>query len=81
HEEHFYDVHRIEFSSSVKISGNKKCLVMMLVEGESVIIKIPGASPVRFRFAETFIIPAGIPDFEIVNEGRNETKLIKAFLK
>ncbi len=54
---------------------------MMLVEGESVIIKIPGASPVRFRFAETFIIPAGIPDFEIVNEGRNETKLIKAFLK
>ncbi len=81
HEEHFYDVHRIDFSSTVKISGNKKCLVMMLVEGESIIIKIPGASPARFLFAETFIIPAGIPDFEIVNEGRTETKLIKAFLK
>jgi predicted NBD/HSP70 family sugar kinase/mannose-6-phosphate isomerase class I len=81
HAEHFYDVHRIEFSGSVEMTTNGKCFVMSLVEGQSIIVTADNRAPVRFNYAETFIVPAGVRKFSIVNETKGEIKIIKAFVK
>lgn len=82
HQEHFYDIHRIEFTSAVQVQTNNKCFIMMLVEGTSVLIKTgPDKTPVRFNYAETFVIPAAIEKFEIINETKEPVKVIKAFVK
>jgi hypothetical protein len=88
HAEHFYAVHRIEFTDSVRSDTAGKCLVMMLVEGVSMLVKI-GGETVRLNYAETFIIPAAAGSFELINEGGRDggdsdkglAKVIKAFLK
>ncbi|MGC4233582.1 MAG: ROK family protein [Niabella sp.] len=82
HTEHFYDVHRIEFNSSVHLNTDNKCWVMMLVEGKSILIKSGKSSDaVRFNYAETFIIPAALGEFEILNETNEPVKILKAFIK
>lgn len=82
HPDHFYDVHRIEFVSSVKLETGDQCYVMMLVEGKSVIVKSQSDEKgVRFNYAETFIIPASVESFEIFNETNEPVKIIKAFVK
>jgi len=81
HAEHFYDVHRIEFETSIKLNTANKCLIMMLVEGESILITIFGKKIVRMNYAETFILPAAVGEFEMINEGKGIAKVIKAFVK
>lgn len=81
HEEHFYDVHRIEFNGSITMDTANKCFVMMLVEGQSILVAVNDHKPVRFNYAETFIIPAAAGKFTITNETNNEIKIIKAFIK
>lgn len=82
HKEHFYDVHRIEFTSKVDMQTGNKCFVMMLVEGISILIRTKeNKHGVRFNYAETFIIPASVESFEIINETNEPIKIIKAFIK
>ncbi|GAB3423916.1 ROK family protein [Niabella aquatica] len=82
HTEHFYDVHRIEFKSSIHLNTNNKCWVMMLVEGKSILVKSgQNSDAARFNYAETFIIPAALGEFEILNETNEPVKIIKAFIK
>lgn len=81
HAEHFYDLHRIEFRSSVNIDTNGKCHVLMLVEGQSVIIETENGSRQRYNYAETFAIPAAAGSYRIINEGGAIAKLVKAFVK
>src|SRR5690606_29203710 len=40
HEEHFYDIHRIEFENEVTNETRHVCHVMMLVEGTEVVVRI-----------------------------------------
>jgi hypothetical protein len=54
---------------------------MMLVEGQSILITVGGHQPVRFNYAETFIMPAAAGNFTITNETNEEIKIIKAFIK
>lgn len=81
HPEHFYDVHRIEFKNLVEMETHDKCFVMMVVEGQSVLVRTGGNKPARFNYAETFIIPAGVNKFSITNETDSIVKVIKAFIK
>lgn len=81
HAEHFYDVHRIELAKFIEMDTNNKCFVMMVVEGRSVLVRTEGNKPVRFNYAETFIIPAGVKRFSMTNETEEEVKIIKAFIK
>jgi mannose-6-phosphate isomerase class I len=81
HREHFYDVHRIEFDNDVTVSTDQSCLVMMLVEGEAILLETKDGSRQRFVYAETFVIPAAAESFKITNLGKTRAKVIKAFLK
>ena len=81
HKEHFYDVHRIEFSNSISLNTDGKCFIMMLVEGQAITVEIDGKAPVRYNYAETFIIPASVGKFTISNLTNDEIKIVKAFLK
>ncbi len=80
HAEHFYDVHRFEFDSSITIKTNGECHVLMLVEGTTVSVAVNGVKT-TYHYAETFVIPAAAEMYTLYNNGLRRAKVIKAFLK
>jgi mannose-6-phosphate isomerase class I len=81
HAEHFYDLHRLEFTDTVTVSTDGKCHVLMLVEGTSVVVETAGGFRQRYSYAETFAIPAAAGSYKIINEGGGTAKVVKAFVK
>jgi mannose-6-phosphate isomerase class I len=81
HREHFYDVHRMEFDKEIGINTHNCCHVMMLVEGESVLLETAEGTKQAFAYAETFVIPAAAGSYKLTNLGAGRAKVIKAFLK
>ena len=81
HPEHFYDVHRFEFSDTVEANTAGSCHVMSLVEGQSVILETANGMRQRFNYAETFVIPAAAGSYRLINAGDQPAKVIKAFVK
>jgi len=81
HQEHFYDVHRMEFDKEISVETNNQCHVMMLVEGSAITIKTANGTEQTFAYAETFVIPAAAQSYTLTNLGKNRAKVIKAFLK
>lgn len=80
HPEHFYDVQRIEFNTAVSFNTDNYCLVMMLVEGTSVLLEANGIQQ-EYHYAETFVIPAAAGDYTLVNKGNGRAKVVKAFVR
>ncbi len=81
HAEHFYDVHRMEFAKNMTVDTNGKCHVLMLVEGESVVVETANGFRQRYSYAETFAVPAAAGSYKIINEGKTTAKVVKAFVK
>jgi mannose-6-phosphate isomerase class I len=81
HPAHFYDVHRLEFSSKVEISTDGSVHVLMLVEGQSVLLETENGLRQRFNYAETFIVPAAANRYWLINEGQAPIKVVKSFMK
>jgi len=81
HQEHFYDVHRLEFNKEIEVATNNSCHVLMLVEGVAIQIEAANGSKQIFAYAETFVLPAAAQSYKITNLGGREIKVIKAFLK
>ena len=81
HQEHFYDVHRMEFDKEITIEIHNQCHVMMLVEGSAITIKTANGTEQTFAYAETFVVPAAAQSYTLTNLGKNRAKVIKAFLK
>jgi mannose-6-phosphate isomerase class I len=81
HADHFYDVHRIEFDSKITTETANVCHVLMLVEGESILLETADGSKHQFAYAETFVIPAAARSYTLTNLGSTRAKVIKAFLK
>jgi mannose-6-phosphate isomerase class I len=81
HQEHFYDVHRMEFDNQFMVETNNQCHVMMLVEGEAISIKTANGVVHTFAYAETFVVPAAAVSYVLTNLGQSRAKVIKAFLK
>lgn len=81
HQEHFYDVHRIEFDKDIAVETHNQCHVMMLVEGSAITIKTANGTEQTFAYAETFVVPAAAQSYTLTNLGKNRAKVIKAFLK
>jgi mannose-6-phosphate isomerase class I len=80
HEEHFYDVERLEFKTSIKVTKKNQCHILAVVEGEVVVLEA-GAREERFYYGETFVIPAWVSNYELTNVGKGEAKVIRAFVK
>jgi mannose-6-phosphate isomerase class I len=81
HEQHFYDVERLEFTSSILQQTNNQCHVLAVVEGEAVTLETEAGMRQRFYYAETFVVPAAAHSYKLINEGKSEAKVIKAFVK
>jgi len=81
HQEHFYDVHRIEFDNIISIDTNNGCHVMMLVEGDAILVETADGTKQTLAYAETFVIPAAAKNYKLTNLGKGRAKVIKAFLK
>jgi len=81
HSEHFYDVHRVEFMSSVERHTRGSCHVMNLVEGEALWVATDDGRQQRISYAETFIVPAAAGRYRLRNAGRNPAKVVTTFLK
>ncbi|GAB3912825.1 class I mannose-6-phosphate isomerase [Mucilaginibacter boryungensis] len=81
HQEHFYDVHRVEFDSVITIETEDVCHVLMLVEGISIDVVTADGRKTTYHYAETFVIPAAANTYTMYNNGAKRAKVIKAFLK
>lgn len=81
HAAHFYDVHRLEFSSRIPVPTNNTCHVLMLVEGSSVTVETGNGAKATFNYAETFVVPAAAGSYSLVNNGTGTAKVVKAFCK
>jgi mannose-6-phosphate isomerase class I len=80
HEEHFYSVHRYEFTGKIQINTNNQCHICMLVEGKSIAVKVKENAS-TFHYAETFVIPAATGDYEIINTSNEKAFVVVAQVK
>ncbi|UPK72014.1 class I mannose-6-phosphate isomerase [Chitinophaga filiformis] len=81
HEQHFYDVHRLEIDDAVTFDTDGLCLVMMLVEGSVIAVRTAKGKETMYHYAETFVIPAAAESYTLINKGPGKAKVIKAFIK
>lgn len=81
HEQHFYDIHRLEFDSEVKVRTADVCHILMLVEGTRINVETDNGVSLNFEYAETFVIPAAAKQYKITNLGKGKAKVVKAFVK
>jgi mannose-6-phosphate isomerase class I len=81
HAEHFYDVHRLEFTSKIEVDTNSSFHVLNLVEGDSIMLETANGMQQRFSYAETFVVPAAAGHYRLTNLGSSPVKVIKAFMK
>jgi mannose-6-phosphate isomerase class I len=81
HKDHFYDVERLEFDSSITVQTEGSVHVLMLVEGTSITVTPANGTTSTFYYAETFVIPAAAGSYTLVNTGTSRAKVVKAFIK
>jgi mannose-6-phosphate isomerase class I len=81
HPEHYYDVHRLEFSSAIEVETDDSVQVMNLVAGECIALETAAGMTQRFSYAETFVVSAAAGRFRLNNLGNRPATVVKAFIK
>ena len=81
HEQHFYDVHRLEFDKQIEVNCADSCHVLMVVEGDAVTVTTAAGAQQTFAYAETFVMPAACGSYTLTSTNQIPLKVIKAFLK
>ncbi len=81
HEDHFYDVHRMEFRNEIEVRSDGSVHVLSLVEGDAVEIETDDGRRVTYYFAETFAVPAAVGRYRLRSPDGAPLKVVKAFLK
>jgi predicted NBD/HSP70 family sugar kinase/mannose-6-phosphate isomerase class I len=80
HEEHFYAIDRYEFTDTIRVETNNQCHIGMLVQGDAIEL-ITGNHKEIFSYAETFVVPAQIPSYEIKQLGATKAFVLIAYVK
>lgn len=80
HPKHFYEIFRYEFSNYLEIKTNSQCHILNLVEGEKLEV-ITNDRKMIVHFSETFVIPANVKIYKLVNVGTEEIKVIQSNVK
>lgn len=80
HQVHFYTVDRYEFTGNVEISTNGQCHICMLVEGDAISVYTPASNEI-FHYAETFVVPASTPAYNVHYKGAGKAFLVVAYVK
>ena len=80
HPVHFYEVDRYEFKGSVWINTLHQCHICMLVEGTSIEVVSDGKSQI-FQYAETFVIPAVVKQYQLNYLGNETAYVVVAYVK
>ena len=86
HEREFIETRRHWFTDKVYHNTNGGVNVLMLVEGEEVLVESPAGKfePEIFNYAEAFIIPASVGEYTISPYGKSEgteCATIKAYVR
>ncbi len=81
HPEHFYEIRRLEFDSSLAQETQGQCQVMSLVEGSAIRLETAAGQSVVLNYAETFVVPAAAGAYRLHNLGPSPVKVIQAFVK
>lgn len=81
HKDQLYDVHRCNFLTEFTSQTGGKCLVLNLVEGESIEVRTENNRSIFVSYAETFIIPAAAGKFTLVNNSSSIAIVVMAFVK
>lgn len=81
HRQHFYDVHRYEFTGSVELQTEGSPHVLSLVEGEQVWVETPDGRRRRFTYAETFVASAAVGRYRLVSEQGAPLKVVVTHIK
>jgi predicted NBD/HSP70 family sugar kinase/mannose-6-phosphate isomerase class I len=81
HEEHFYTIDRYEFKGKLKIETRGLFHICMLVEGDSVEITDDKNHKTVFSYAETFVIPAAVKEYEMNYTGDDNAYVVVAYVK
>lgn len=80
HPDHFYEIYRYEFQDEISIKTLDQCHILMLVEGNKIVVEQKSISQV-FHFAETFVIPAAAKRYKLINKSTKMAKVIVSFVK
>lgn len=82
HEQHFYDVHRIEFSGDVTIRITEDSFhVLTLAEGNAVQVTSENGLEFTLNYLETMIIPCAAGSYSLKYAGEGRARVIKTFVK
>jgi hypothetical protein len=81
HPAHFYEVRRLEFSSSLEQQTNRQCQVMSLVEGSAIRLETAAGRSTVVNYAETFVVPAAAVSYRLINLGHAPAKVVQAFVR
>jgi len=79
----YYRTHRLEFEKEIKCATRAKFHLLVLVEGESVLVcsaKYPERQ-YTIKFTEGLIVPACVGKYVVINKGKNPCKVTKGFIK
>ena len=80
HEQHFYTVDRYEFKGNIAIDTLGQCHICMLVAGDCIEV-ISEKHCETFYYAETFVIPAAVKNYQLQYRGKETAYVVIAYVK
>ncbi len=79
--ETFYNIHRLEFESSVDLEMDGKAYAVNLVDGEMVMIKSTNGYVTTLARFESMLIPAGAEKVKFTNQGASSCKVVLVYIR